>query len=38
MELQHGNILLRDATKADAKQLAEWWNNGAVSSPLSGAV
>lgn len=30
MELQHGNILLRDATKADAKQLAEWWNNGAV--------
>ena len=30
MELQHGNILLRDATKADAKQLAEWWNDGAV--------
>ena len=30
MELQHGNILLRDATKEDAKQLAEWWNDGAV--------
>ena len=30
MELQHGNILLRDATKADAKQLAEWWNDGTV--------
>ena len=30
MELQHGNILLRDATNADAKQLAEWWNDGAV--------
>ena len=30
MELQHGNILLRDATKADAKQLAEWWNDAAV--------
>ena len=30
MELQHGNILLRDATKADAIQLAEWWNDGAV--------
>jgi len=30
MELQHGNILLRDATKADVKQLAEWWNDGAV--------
>ena len=30
MELQHGNILLRDAIKADAKQLAEWWNDGAV--------
>ena len=30
MELQHGNILLRDATKTDAKQLAEWWNDGAV--------
>ncbi len=30
MELQHGNILLRDATKADARQLAEWWNDGAV--------
>ena len=30
MELQHRNILLRDATKADAKQLAEWWNDGAV--------
>ena len=30
MELQHGNILLRDATKADAKQLAEWWNDGAI--------
>lgn len=30
MVLQHGNILLRDATKADAKQLAEWWNDGAV--------
>ena len=30
MELQHGKILLRDATKADAKQLAEWWNDGAV--------
>ena len=30
MEMQHGNILLRDATKADAKQLAEWWNDGAV--------
>ena len=30
MELQHGNILLRDATKADAKQLAEWWNDGSV--------
>ena len=30
MELQQGNILLRDATKADAKQLAEWWNDGAI--------
>ena len=30
MELQHGNILLRDATKTDAKQLAEWWNDGAI--------
>ena len=30
MELQHGNILLRDAAKADAKQLTEWWNDGAV--------
>lgn len=30
MELQHGNILLRDATKADAKQLADWWNDGAI--------
>ena len=30
MELQLGNILLRDATKTDAKQLAEWWNDGAV--------
>lgn len=30
MELQHGNILLRDATKADVKQFAEWWNDGAV--------
>ena len=30
MELQHGNILLRDATKEDAKQLAEWWNDGAI--------
>ena len=30
MELQHRNILLRDATKADAKQLAEWWNDGDV--------
>ena len=24
------SALLRDATKTDAKQLAEWWNNGAV--------
>lgn len=30
MELQHGNILLRTATKADAKELAKWWNDGAV--------
>lgn len=30
MELKCGNILLRDATKADAKQLVQWWNNGAV--------
>ena len=30
MELQHGIILLRDATKTDAKQLAEWWNDGAI--------
>ena len=35
MELQHGNILLRDATKTDAKQLAEWWNDGAMLKPSS---
>lgn len=30
MQLQFKNILLRDAIKADAKQLAAWWNDGAV--------
>lgn len=30
MNLQHGNILLRDAAETDAKQLAAWWNDGAV--------
>ena len=30
MELKCGTVLLRDATKADAKQLVHWWNDGAV--------
>lgn len=30
MELQYKDILLRSATKADAKQLAVWWNDGRV--------
>ena len=30
MELQHKGIHLRKATRADAKQLAAWWNDGAV--------
>ena len=30
MELKYGTVLLRDATKADAKQLVHWWNDGAV--------
>lgn len=30
MKLQYQNILLRDAAKEDAKQLAAWWNDGAV--------
>lgn len=30
MELRDGNLLLRDATRADAKQLTAWWNDGAV--------
>lgn len=30
MELRHKGILIRDAAKADARQLAEWWNDGSV--------
>ncbi len=30
MRLQKGAIMLRSAVKADAKQLAAWWNDGAV--------
>lgn len=30
LKLQNGNIVLRSATEADAKQLAAWWNDGAV--------
>ncbi len=30
MELQKGTITLRSAVKTDAKQLATWWNDGAV--------
>lgn len=30
MELTYGNVVLRDATKADAEQLTKWWNDGAV--------
>lgn len=28
--LEHGNICIRQATVLDAKQLAAWWNDGAV--------
>lgn len=30
MLLQHNNLTLRTATAADARQLAEWWNDGSV--------
>lgn len=30
MKLQHGNLLLRNATQADVQQLAAWWNDGVV--------
>ena len=30
MELRYKDILLRQATKTDAKQLAAWWNDGGV--------
>lgn len=30
MELQYGRILLRNAAKADAEQLTEWWNDGTI--------
>ena len=30
MYIQNSNLTIRDATADDAKQLAEWWNDGAV--------
>lgn len=30
MYLQHDNIVIRNATAADAPQLAAWWNDGSV--------
>ena len=30
MYIQYDTLLIRDAVKADAKQLAAWWNDGAV--------
>lgn len=30
IQLKYGKLLLRNATKADAKQLAAWWNDGKV--------
>ena len=30
MRIQHKNLTIRQAGAADAKQLAAWWNNGAV--------
>lgn len=30
MELRYNNVLLRDARREDARQLATWWNDGAV--------
>lgn len=30
IRLQSGNLVLRSATEADAKQLAAWWNDGSV--------
>lgn len=30
MRIQHKNLTIRQAEVADAKQLAAWWNDGAV--------
>lgn len=30
MKLQYENLIIRQAVKADAKQLALWWNDGSV--------
>ena len=30
MNITHDNLTIRDATLADAEQLCEWWNDGAV--------
>lgn len=30
MKIQHGNLTIRQAEAADAKQLASWWNDGTV--------
>ena len=30
MQIQSGDLLIRDAADADAEQLAAWWNDGAV--------
>ena len=30
MKIQHENLTIRQAMVADAKQLAAWWNDGAV--------
>ena len=30
MQMQYKNLTIRDAVAADAKQLAAWWNDGAV--------
>ena len=30
MQIQSGDLLIRDAAAADAEQLAAWWNDGAV--------
>ncbi len=35
MKLQYENLALRQANKADAEQLASWWNDGAVMAHAS---